>query len=154
MGLAGSCLTCLTSKSVPLVAQGISTCLLATVMCSDPWFPEPSPGQNHHRPSHSSPWKRFCGAMWGKRDKRSKTRTLILGEGLAKHLCTSQKNFVWCQQRGLQDTVSSDHLHMPADDSGHTNINSAVPPAGCSALLARRPTEQGSVFVQLPQGSQ
>lgn len=72
MGLAGSCLTCLTSKSVPLVAQGISTCLLATVMCSDPWFPEPSPGQDHHHPSHSSPWKRFCGAapplgLWGAR---------------------------------------------------------------------------------------
>lgn len=92
--------------------------------------------------------------MGSKRDKRSKTWTLILGEGLAKHVCAPQKNFMWCQQRGLQDTVSSDHLHMPAGDSGHTNINSTVPPPGCSALLARRPTEHGSVFVQLPQGSQ
>lgn len=73
--------------------------------------------------------------MGNKREQRSKTWSLSFGKGLAKHLCTSQSLHVvpaaWFPGH---KTVASDNLPVPAADSGHTNINSSIPPLKCCIL--------------------
>lgn len=75
--------------------------------------------------------------LWGTRRKREARFGLRLLEEVWPNICALPRAFMWYQQPSSQGkkTFASDYLLVPVADSGHTNINSSIPPLRCCIFL-------------------